>query len=1203
MRGSMRKLIVLLLAGAAVSARAAGPSYYQEGLKLMKAERYQEAVVAFEKEAAENPGSAEVLMNLGWSYWKVNRIDEAWRCFDLLARLDPKNAGYLRMLAQTEIGRKEYPHALEHAQQSLKLLPGDKDSSIVMSSALIGLRRHREADQILKDLVERYPDSAAVQFHMADNLAAMGRLEEALAHFDIVMRLTPENRDYRRARANVLYALGNVGAAVAEWQALADLIPPDQKAIINLGWAAWKDRDVELAYKYGKRLLELDDKNPTYLKFMANLQVERGDHLDGLRLAQRALDILGKDKDASLIKAKALFNLRRDKEAMAVLTELLRDYPDNQQILFHMADFLDGMGKKGEALVFFNRLIKTYPDNLVYRYRRADIHYQMGEFDKAVAEWKKITEEHPSEVKALQLLADDAVSRNAWDEALLYMQDVAGRKPLDASAWQRMTLIYQKLKSYPQAIAAAEKAVKLNPSDQGSMFAKAETLELMGDWDGAEQMYHVILGRNPNSLRTLSALGRIAEQKGDYDRAIKLTRTVRKMSFSDSTSSPYLDILEARLLADSGRIEKGMRVLKKKATHKKMSIPVLLYHGVSTYERGDMMSVPRRAFEEQMRALKDKGYTPITVDDIAKYWKRKKALPEKPILITFDDARADAFNNGDPVLKDTGMKATMFVHLAAGFKRSRYYAGVDLLHKWNDTGRWEVQAHSDKAHELIEIDRAGHKGHFLANRRWLADKKRFETVEEFTQRLDADFKGARDKMQALFPKTQMHAYAFPFGDMGQTDFTNTPEAPTLNWNAVHKYFQFSFTQDSYGFNRVPTRVTDLYRWEVKREYSTNDVMRHLAVEEPWIKAKMLEANFWVRTNQPGRALSIYRMLRTKYGVEEAALYSGEALAFDMFGNGYEARKKWALAHEKDPGEDRYRQLAAFSRERDVPRVGGDAEYFSDNFTHNTKVGVRGSTPVKAARFEAFAGRAYYDNVTADGVTQEASANELGAGLKAFPLPRVEVRAQYTQRSFLEGVRRKSDNGRGQVTFPFFAPFRLGVKGVASDVETRQAIGQGLSYRGAGALAQWDVAMNTTLQLDAEVDRYSDGNRAQGGSALLTRKIGTLFVTGYSFRYASFDRHESFYYSPGRTATHTALATVGGGFGRKIERTNQDRGYGSVTYSAGYGTQDGQGRVIQGIKGGITWRIAGDLSAGFSAGYSQSPAYISRTLAAQLGLDF
>jgi hypothetical protein len=540
----------------------------------------------------------------------------------------------------------------------------------------------------------------------------------------------------------------------------------------------------------------------------------------------------------------------------------------------------------------------------------------------------------------------------------------------------------------------------------------------------------------------------------------------------------------------------------------------------------------------------------------------------------------------------------MFVHMTGGAKRTRYYASGPMLRKWNQTGRWEVQPHSSKAHESLPVNSAGHMGHFLSNRRWLPGQNRLETMEEFSKRLDDDFRDSKTKMEGMFPETTMHAYAFPFGDMGQTDYTNTPEAPTTNWKMVHKYYKFAFTQDAYGFNRVPTRVTDLARWTVKREYTTRDVMRHLTMEEPWVKAKLLEADLWIRTNQPGRALSIYRDLRMR-GVDEAPVHGGEALAFDMFGNGHQARRKWDDALERDPANDKYRELSSFSQARDTARLGSDARHFSDVFTSNTQLRARFSQPVQSLRVEPFVGKTVWNQ----GDQGSVAANELGAGLRWFPLPRVRVEADGVNRQFTEGQRRNSQSANGEVTVPFFAPFRIGGRAGRNDVQTRSAIGKSIYARSVTGLASWDIALNTAFQGSYGQDSYSDGNRQRLISGLLTRKLGLFWLLGYGFRYASADFRSPDYYSPGRMAQHTGSVTLNGRFGPRDLSRNVKRGFGSLTLSGGYGTQDGQSRMIQGVRGSLNYRIAGDFSAGASAGYTQSPLYLARTLGLTLGLDF
>ena len=65
-------LIFLVLAGRASAA-------LEDGLKLLKDKRYEQAITALETETKGKPASAEVLLNLGWAYWRARRVDELLR--------------------------------------------------------------------------------------------------------------------------------------------------------------------------------------------------------------------------------------------------------------------------------------------------------------------------------------------------------------------------------------------------------------------------------------------------------------------------------------------------------------------------------------------------------------------------------------------------------------------------------------------------------------------------------------------------------------------------------------------------------------------------------------------------------------------------------------------------------------------------------------------------------------------------------------------------------------------------------------------------------------------------------------------------------------------------------------------------------------------------------------------------------------------
>lgn len=88
-------------------------------------------------------------------------------------------------------------------------------------------------------------------------------------------------------------------------------------------------------------------------------------------------------------------------------------------------------------------------------------------------------------------------------------------------------------------------------------------------------------------------------------------------------------------------------------------IPVLNYHKVDILNHA--LSVSPQEFEEQMEYLYQKGYHTITPDQLMVYLKSGKPLPEKPIMLTFDDGYLDNYTNAYPIMKKYNFTATIFI--------------------------------------------------------------------------------------------------------------------------------------------------------------------------------------------------------------------------------------------------------------------------------------------------------------------------------------------------------------------------------------------------------------------------------------------------------------------------------------------------------------------------------------------------------------
>ncbi len=89
-------------------------------------------------------------------------------------------------------------------------------------------------------------------------------------------------------------------------------------------------------------------------------------------------------------------------------------------------------------------------------------------------------------------------------------------------------------------------------------------------------------------------------------------------------------------------------------------LPVLMYHDLLAQDDGTG-AMTAEIFDEQMRSLQSAGYTTVSLDEVYDYVYHGADLPEKPVLITFDDGYRSNYELAYPILQNYGMKAAMFV--------------------------------------------------------------------------------------------------------------------------------------------------------------------------------------------------------------------------------------------------------------------------------------------------------------------------------------------------------------------------------------------------------------------------------------------------------------------------------------------------------------------------------------------------------------
>ncbi|NMO90356.1 polysaccharide deacetylase family protein [Actinomycetospora sp. TBRC 11914] len=176
------------------------------------------------------------------------------------------------------------------------------------------------------------------------------------------------------------------------------------------------------------------------------------------------------------------------------------------------------------------------------------------------------------------------------------------------------------------------------------------------------------------------------------------------------------------------RMRRGLRALPGTAP----LVRVLAYHAVEDV-RDDVIgrwSVSPERFAAQLDALVDAGFGFLTPERFVAHLTEGAALPDRSVLLTFDDAYASVYDQAAPVLRGLGASALVFMvssrigsHNAWDTDRGGAQLPLldgDQLRKLVDEG-WEVGAHTRSHARLVGLDALGLRQELVTPRRDFVD--------------------------------------------------------------------------------------------------------------------------------------------------------------------------------------------------------------------------------------------------------------------------------------------------------------------------------------------------------------------------------------------------------------------------------------------------------------------------------------------------
>lgn len=217
---------------------------------------------------------------------------------------------------------------------------------------------------------------------------------------------------------------------------------------------------------------------------------------------------------------------------------------------------------------------------------------------------------------------------------------------------------------------------------------------------------------------------------------------------ADTPSSYFSEVLQATALPD----ETVSR-----------DVPVLMWHNLAEESSGDM-TISVDTFRAQIEALHEAGFKTVSLQQLYDYVHFGTELPEKPIVLTFDDGYFSNYEYAYPILREYGMQATIFaIGVSVGkdtYKDTDHamtpHFGADEAREMVDSGLISVQSHTFDMHQWPPFE----DGNAQVRETLLPFDG--EADADYEAAVEADFAESRELLESITGQP-VNTLAFPEG--------------------------------------------------------------------------------------------------------------------------------------------------------------------------------------------------------------------------------------------------------------------------------------------------------------------------------------------------------------------------------------------------------------------------------------------------------
>ena len=397
------------------------------------AKAYGRAEELVDRVLKARPGDARALLLRARALTGLGRVDEARSAWQKVLEAGPSGPGPYAMAADFELRSGDPRAALEVLDRGIRALGGPVELRLDKAALLVGLGRTGEAEALLRECLEGFPDEPGVHAAWAKLLARKGRVQEAVEYLDRALERFRRDPEVLAALAGEAAAirlnLGDPEGAARVLEEARKEAPGNARlaalladVLITLG----RTDEVRPLLPLARRA---DPSGRTAALLEARMYLEEG-------LAPRALFVLEPlvargdlGVDLHYLYARCLALTRRWFDARREYLMVLDRKPSHARARLDYAHLLFSMGDPRGALAQLDRLPPGAGKNAAARLLRVRALIRLGRLDEARRGLESLRAEAPDNPVLLAVEGDLARAAGKPAEALEWYRRASEASP------------------------------------------------------------------------------------------------------------------------------------------------------------------------------------------------------------------------------------------------------------------------------------------------------------------------------------------------------------------------------------------------------------------------------------------------------------------------------------------------------------------------------------------------------------------------------------------------------------------------------------------------------------------------------------------------------------------------------------------------------------------------------------------------------